>query len=508
MQRDILAHVASCTKCDHVRAVFNAPTPELKPLPIEGLFYRWGVDTSGPYEVSKRGNRYIFHAVEHFSSLMVAIPMPSKESSETAYAFRTGVLAHFGGSAQVLTDNGGEYQGEFHALMQHCCIDHRTTSANRPQSNGLAERAVQTVKRALRKHCETALSVDTWDEQLPWVVLAYNCSKQASTRLAPYHLLYAREPTFPTGAAAQRMQDVLPESSSPASMEQLAADLAQRAQYIQSVAPLMANNLAIAQHRDTLRYEHTRSGAYAKREWCPVVGDLVYVRRRNSDNTLQIAARPTILKVVEVRTSGVVEVQGKCGRTAPHHVSNLAPCHLLGVDTTIDPSLAKPPADLACEVCGHVHDEDKMLLCDVCNTGWHLYCLRPPLSAVPPGDWICPACTGNGITVVPKGMGHATRQTPTREQLADRLFVPTAGKVADQEARRLVGRTFTAPVRCPDGKVKTLTGTVRYRGGQYRPYSLEVQYSNGFTDVYTPREVRGLLKGEPAQGTRVGKGRP
>jgi len=226
IQRDILAHVASCTKCERVRAGLTTPTPVLQPLPIMGLFYRWGVDTSGPYEPSRHKNRYILHAVEHFSSLMVAVPMPTKESSETAYAFAHGVLAHFGGPAEVLTDNGGEYQGEFQALMQRCGVDHRTTSSNRPQSNGLAERAVQTVKRALRKHCEATLSVNTWDEQLPWVVLAYNCSKQASTKLAPYHLLYAREPVFPTGAAAQRFEGELPTAANP---EQLSAELAKEA---------------------------------------------------------------------------------------------------------------------------------------------------------------------------------------------------------------------------------------------------------------------------------------
>lgn len=39
-----------------------------------------------------------------------------------------------------------------------------------------------------------------------------------------------------------------------------------------------------------------------------------------------------------------------------------------------------------------------MLLCDECNRGHHLYCLSPPLTAVPKCDWFCPRCliqTGN-----------------------------------------------------------------------------------------------------------------
>ena len=33
-----------------------------------------------------------------------------------------------------------------------------------------------------------------------------------------------------------------------------------------------------------------------------------------------------------------------------------------------------------------------MLLCDNCNSAYHMFCLRPPLKAVPKGDWLCPAC--------------------------------------------------------------------------------------------------------------------
>ena len=29
---------------------------------------------------------------------------------------------------------------------------------------------------------------------------------------------------------------------------------------------------------------------------------------------------------------------------------------------------------------------------EIANTGWHLYCLRPPLEAIPAGDWLCPDC--------------------------------------------------------------------------------------------------------------------
>ena len=33
-----------------------------------------------------------------------------------------------------------------------------------------------------------------------------------------------------------------------------------------------------------------------------------------------------------------------------------------------------------------------MLLCDGCDRGHHMYCLKPKLKAVPKGDWFCNDC--------------------------------------------------------------------------------------------------------------------
>ena len=48
--------------------------------------------------------------------------------------------------------------------------------------------------------------------------------------------------------------------------------------------------------------------------------------------------------------------------------------------------------DTACQVCAREDDDSKMLLCDECNQGYHLYCLSPQLHQIPTGDWFCPGC--------------------------------------------------------------------------------------------------------------------
>lgn len=45
-----------------------------------------------------------------------------------------------------------------------------------------------------------------------------------------------------------------------------------------------------------------------------------------------------------------------------------------------------------CHTCGRGDGEEYMLLCDGCDDAFHTYCLIPPLSEIPKGDWRCPKC--------------------------------------------------------------------------------------------------------------------
>jgi transposase-like protein len=124
--------------------------------------YRWSVDLFGPLpETKRRRNKYVLIAVEHWTKHLVLVPLVDKTPACTAYAFKYAVLAYHGACAEVCTDGGREWLGEFDALMTDCFIDHRVTSPYHPQANGGAERCVQTAKRALRKYCEAVSNGDT-----------------------------------------------------------------------------------------------------------------------------------------------------------------------------------------------------------------------------------------------------------------------------------------------------------------------------------------------------------
>lgn len=50
------------------------------------------------------------------------------------------------------------------------------------------------------------------------------------------------------------------------------------------------------------------------------------------------------------------------------------------------------PVELPYENCASPNGAGSMLLCENCNKGTHLACLRPPLTTVPKGVWLCRDC--------------------------------------------------------------------------------------------------------------------
>ncbi|XP_037993096.1 PHD and RING finger domain-containing protein 1 isoform X2 [Motacilla alba alba] len=89
-----------------------------------------------------------------------------------------------------------------------------------------------------------------------------------------------------------------------------------------------------------------------------------------------------------------------------------------------------------CEVCGRSDREDRLLLCDGCDAGYHMECLNPPLSEVPVDEWFCPACA-------PMGANGADADHVSEEEVAALMadVVPTTSRLRPHVRTRAIART-------------------------------------------------------------------
>ena len=153
--------------------------------------------------------------------------------------------------------------------------------------------------------------------------------------------------------------------------------------------PLAMRNLAIAQERDKNRFRHVRGGGYDKPKAKFAKGQYVLLKQAKS-HTLQPSVTPHILKITELRKSGVVVLQGRDGHKVSRQISQLAHCSVPVADHKIYPEKYISTDKVHCQICSERGDDAFMLLCDACNRGFHTFCLDEPVDQVPTGDWYCP----------------------------------------------------------------------------------------------------------------------
>jgi hypothetical protein len=166
------------------------------------MFYRWSCDLTGELPQTSKGNVYNMIMIEHFSKWVKLVALLDKSSHITNQAFLQQVLSRFGACAECLTNQGSKFRGEFQYLLDHALIDHRRTSRDHPQADGLVERMVQTYKKGFWKICLTRNKED-WGLALPYIAMGYKMSKHASLSHFAHFLFLGRHLIPPSSIVAQ-----------------------------------------------------------------------------------------------------------------------------------------------------------------------------------------------------------------------------------------------------------------------------------------------------------------
>ena len=91
------------------------------------------------------------------------------------------------------------------------------------------------------------------------------------------------------------------------------------------------------------------------------------------DTALEPIARPHVLRIVEIRPSGGVVMEGSDVARREEQIKNIAHCPLPILDTNMYPERYFRGPSLHCFVCGTRHRSAKMVICDKYNAGCHIW---------------------------------------------------------------------------------------------------------------------------------------
>lgn len=126
--------------------------------------------------------------VDAHSKWIEAVRVNRATAAATVTVMRR-LFASYGIPETIVSDNGTQFVSEeFSGFLQQNNIEHVQTAPKHPSSNGLAERAVQTVKRGVKKTTGTSLEM-----RIQKVLLTYRVTPQETTGKSPSELLMKRK---------------------------------------------------------------------------------------------------------------------------------------------------------------------------------------------------------------------------------------------------------------------------------------------------------------------------
>lgn len=197
MYKEVKQHVLSCSKCNQFKISRRKSTGTLQPIePPTGTLDLMGLDFMGPLPPSSNGSKYILVCTDYLSRFAIT-QATSNCTAETAARFLIDkVILQYGVPKQLLTDRGSHFMANvFRAIASRCGITHITTTTYHPQCNGLTERFNATLVGSISAYVNQQQT--DWDEYLSYVTFAYNTAQQSTTQIAPFKLMYGRDPTLP-----------------------------------------------------------------------------------------------------------------------------------------------------------------------------------------------------------------------------------------------------------------------------------------------------------------------
>lgn len=184
MDAEIEARARACTACAAVR---DAP-PRAPPVP-----YAWPTEPWSRLHADflHHGGKTYFLIIDSHSKWLEVFAMSSGTSALKVTAKLRECFARFGLPKQFVTDGGPPFTSiDFEKFLDLNGVKHVVTAPYHPASNGAAENAVKTVKKALKK---SVLENEDSERALCKFLFQYRNTAHASTQREPSVAMFGRK---------------------------------------------------------------------------------------------------------------------------------------------------------------------------------------------------------------------------------------------------------------------------------------------------------------------------
>ncbi|XP_063416795.1 uncharacterized protein LOC134699038 [Mytilus trossulus] len=198
MDKDVEDWIQQCGRC------IKRKTPARQRAPLVSIETQFPLQLVCldflTLEQSKGGHQNILVITDHFTRYAQAITTRNQTAKTTAQALFDNFILHYGIPQRIHSDQGANFGSK---VIKELCnltgMKKSRTTPYHPMGNGMCERFNRTLLGmlgTLESHQKANLKF-----YVSPMVHAYNCTRHESTGVAPYFLMFGRNPRLPIDLA-------------------------------------------------------------------------------------------------------------------------------------------------------------------------------------------------------------------------------------------------------------------------------------------------------------------
>ena len=193
MSEDVRAVIRSCERCMR----FKTPPQQDQMYPIMASYPLELIHLDFLTIGGKGDNlKNVLVVTDHFTRYAQCYVTTNQKAATVADVLVDRFFTQFGWPDKILTDRGVSFENSlFKEICEMATIRKLRTSSYHPQTNGQCERFNKTLIGMLGTLPNSAKK--NWQEWIPTLVHAYNCTTSSVTNFSPYFLIYGRQPRLP-----------------------------------------------------------------------------------------------------------------------------------------------------------------------------------------------------------------------------------------------------------------------------------------------------------------------